>query len=105
MELSFKDFKELIGVNEDDSHPYRIGEKYLIRTVTMIYTGKLKSVYKNELVITGAAWVADTGRFAEALEKGKLNEVEVYPEGDVIVGRGAIVDVAVWCHPLPRETK
>ena len=57
------------------NHPYKIGSNYLIRTVTMIYTGKLVAVYDKELVISSASWIADTGRFADALRKAEFNEV------------------------------
>jgi hypothetical protein len=86
-------------------HPYTIGECYLIRTVTAYQTGRLVAVYQHELVLEDAAWIADTGRFHKALADGTLNEIEPAPNGRVFVGRGAIVDVFPWKHPLPRETK
>ena len=85
--------------------PWVVGKTYLIRTVTMIQTGRLVAVYDKELVLEDAAWVADTGRFYDALSKGTLNEVEPFPDGPVIVGRGAISDAAIWSHPLPRKQK
>lgn len=84
--------------------PYTLGEKYFIRTVTHYYTGRLVAVYPTELVLSDVAWIADTGRFNAALEKGTLSEVEPMP-GEVILGRGAIVDVSKWSHDLPREVK
>lgn len=84
--------------------PYVIGRNYLIRTVTNYYTGKLLEVCDGELVLSEAAWVADTGRFSEALKTGSLKEVEPYPDL-VIVSRGAIVDVSRWDHDLPRGVK
>ena len=86
------------------SHPYPVGEAVLIRTVTMMLTGRLVEVHEQELVLTDAAWIADTGlRLTDALATGRLGEVEPYPQGRVIVGRGAIVDACVWTHALPRE--
>ena len=85
--------------------PWVVGQAYLIRTVTMIQTGRLVAVYDKELVLDDAAWVADTGRFYDALSKGTLNEIEPFPDGPVIVGRGAICDAAIWSHPLPRKQK
>lgn len=77
---------------DSDNHPYEIGKNYLIRTVTMIVTGKLEFVGDQELKLSTAAWIADTGRFADALKDIKVfNEVEPFLN-DVIVGRGAIVD-------------
>lgn len=72
--------------------PWEIGENYLTRTVTMTISGKLKAIYAQELVFEQAAWIADTGRFSEALEdQEKFNEVEPF-KNDVIVNRGSIVD-------------
>ena len=76
----------------------------LVRTVTHYYTGNLTEVSDGELRLTDAAWIADTGRFSEALKTGVMSEVEPYPD-DVILSRGAVVDVCAWKHNLPRETK
>ena len=51
-----------------------------------------------------AAWIADTGRFSDALKNGNLNEVEPYP-GSCFVSAGAVVDVSEWAHELPRTRK
>jgi hypothetical protein len=84
--------------------PWKIGTNYLIRTVTMTLTGKLVAAHAAELVLESAAWIADTGRFADALSKGTLNEIEPMP-GRVIVGRGSIVDATEWLHALPTVQK
>lgn len=85
-------------------HPYKIGENYFIRTVSFHYTGKLLSVGPQEIVLTDAAWIADDGRFANAIAAGELKEVEPYPDGrEVVIGRGAIVDAVAIDWPLPRE--
>ena len=73
-------------------HPWQIGKIYLIRTVTMIQTGRLKRVTAQELVIEEAAWIADTGRFADGLKSLEFSEVEPFPDGEVIVGRGGLID-------------
>jgi len=89
-----------------ESHPYKVGENYFIRTVTFHYTGKLVAVYDHELVLMDATWVADDGRFADAVAQGSYKEVEPYPdEREVVIGRGAIVDAVVITHPLPRKQK
>lgn len=90
-------------MSESIDHAYPVGENVIVRTVTMIYTGKLVRVTPGELVIQDAAWIADTGRWATALDTGSLSEVEPYPEGDVVVSRGALIDVAIWKHDLPRS--
>jgi len=87
------------------TYPWEIGGPYFIRTVTMHYTGKLVQVYAGELVLEDTAWIADSGRFHEALMKGTLNEVEPFPAGKVIVSRYSVIDVSVWTHDLPRVPK
>lgn len=112
-ELSFdeltKKVKELNEMKEKVTTKtvdvWQIGKNYVIRTVTMIQVGKLVEVTDKELVLEDAAWVADTGRFAGFLEDGTVDEVEPFPQGRVIVGRGSIIDATQWCHDLLREQK
>lgn len=85
------------------AHPYQVGKPYFIRTVTCYYTGHLARVTAGELVLTDAAWVADTGRFSVALATGKLHEVEPFPDGDVVVPRAGVTDATRWLHALPRQ--
>jgi len=82
-----------------------VGRNVFIRTVTHYYTGKIGAVTKHSVVLTDAAWVADTGRFGEALATGVLFEVEPYPDGPVDVMLGGIIDVCEWSHALPRKVK
>jgi hypothetical protein len=43
-----------------------------------------------------AAWIADTGRFAQACETGDYSEIEPFKKGaEVIIGRGSIVDASI----------
>lgn len=86
------------------SAPWRVGTAYLIRTVTHYLCGRLAWAGPQELVLEDAAWVADTGRYSDALSAGSLQEVEPIP-GQVLVGRGAVVDAAVWTHALPLPRK
>ena len=94
--------------DEKKNHPYKIGEIYFIRTVTFYFAGRLKEVFENELVLTEASWISETGRFNESLKDASLlDEVEMYPDDtDVIIGRGAIIDVSIpaW-EKLPSTTK
>lgn len=94
---------KVIEIDGSES-PWVIGEKYLIRTVTMIQVGRLVTVTGNELVLKDASWVADTGRFHTALATGELKEVEPFID-DVIVSRGAVVDATKWRHELPISQK
>ena len=84
--------------------PYPRGP-VLIRTVTHYLTGRVVDVTSQEIVLEDAAWIASTGRFEQALRTGELDEVEPFPSGRVIVGRGAIIDCAAWSHDLPLAVK
>ena len=92
------------AIPQDVSSPWEIGKNYLIRTVTMIDTGKLVAVGPQELVLESAAWIADTGRFTGALQTITFSEVELFPKGRVIIGRGSVID-AIQIPTLPREQK
>ena len=77
---------------DSETGPWQIGKIYLIRTVTMIDTGILVGVSDKELVLEEAAWIADTGRFSDAIAKAEFNEVEPFPKGRVILNRGCVID-------------
>ena len=91
------------AARRDDSH-WQIGKCYLIRTVTMALTGRLVKVTDMDFVLEDAAWIADTGRFSDALANAQFSEVEPFPSGQVVVGRGALIDAAVIGH-APRTQK
>ena len=116
-ELTIKDLKELCKVMRldtaetaelkrfDPSHPWQVGENYFIRTVTHHLTGKLVAVHEQELVLVNAAWIADDGRFSDAVAKSDFSEVEPFPVGRlVIVGRASLID-AVIVDKLPTSQK
>lgn len=52
-----------------------------------------------------ASWIPDTGRFSEGLTSGMLKEVEPYPDGEVLINIGAVIDISEWSHDLPRSVK
>jgi hypothetical protein len=84
--------------------PFKVGGKYYIRTVTYHVTGEVKAIVGQFLVLKDAAWIADSGRFMEAIVKGILNEVEPVID-DVFVNQNSITDAYIWNHKLPREQK
>jgi hypothetical protein len=88
--------------HESPAPVFEIGQTYLIRTVTMIDTGRVVQVTPQWLILEDAAWIADTGRFADAIEKAEFNEVEPLPDG--CIGIGAIID---FCKitKAPRKQK
>ena len=110
-DLTIKEVREIsamFGSNppkiNNQTDPWEIGKTYLIRTVTMIDTGVVVRVTPMEIVLPDAAWIADTGGFADAIKKAEFSEVEPFPDGEVIIGRGSIID-AVQITKSPRSTK
>ena len=84
--------------------PFEIGEKYFIRTATYHCTGKVKKIIGNFLILEDSAWIADSGRFNEAINNGTLSEVEPV-NVDMGVNIESIIDFFIWKHALPRQVK
>ena len=114
-ELTFKQIKEIASMFSSQmprmdvpnkNHPFELGKNYFIRTVTMIIVGKLEQVFDNELVLSTAAWVPDTGRFMNCLQYGEkaINEIEPF-QNNVIIGRNSIIDATIWNHDLLVKQK
>lgn len=80
MELSINDIRELIGTPVG-GHGFKVGEKYLFRTVTYHITGEIVRIDGDFLTLNTVAWIADSGRFADALRTCKFAEVEPMPDG------------------------
>ena len=80
-----------------------VGKKLFIRTVTYHLTGKVEKIVGNFLVLSKAAWIADCGRFQEAIKDGTLDEVE--PAGEAFVNLQSITDMFPWKHELPTSQK
>ena len=109
--LTIGQAKEIAAMFVRDGNPVSpydglIGGEVMVRTVTMIYVGKLVAIYPQELVLSDASWIPETGRGAQFVKDGEISECEPYPNGmDVIVGRGAVLDACRWQSALPREQK
>ena len=84
--------KSVEPVLTGEFNPFEIGGIYLIRTVTMIDVGRVIAANDKWIVLEDAAWIASTGRFADALKKCEFSETEPFPDGRVIIGAGSIVD-------------
>ncbi len=107
--LTLGDIKELRSIlsGGNDAQPgtsMAIGQKVFIRSVTHYHVGRVVSVTAHEVALDDASWVADSGKWGEALAKGTLSEHEPFP-GLAIVRLGAIVDWCEWAHDLPSEAK
>ena len=86
-----------------DDYEDFVGRCWFIRTVTFHTVGLAVKRVGIFLVLKNASWVADSGRFTDALKTGELNEVELVD--DVLINMNSIVDVFEWRHPLPNKQK
>lgn len=82
---------------------FRVGEKMLFRTVTYHVLGRITARDGDFVALQDASWVADSGRFHEALENGTLSEVEY--AGVAYVNLSAVTDAYPWPHVLPSSSK
>ena len=110
IEVSDETWAKIKDVVQKDNESWKlndlddfIGKKWYIRTVTYHLTGKVKARIGNFLHLVNAAWIADSGRFMEAIKVGTLNEVE--PVGEALVNINSITDMFPWRHSLPEEQK
>ena len=67
------------------------GKVYAIRTITMIYTGRLVKSNSQEFLFDEVAWIPETERWADFAKTGAHKEAEPY-EGKVVIGRGGLLD-------------
>lgn len=107
-EMQLKDVLKLVNAfgnkNEKKNDIWQVGSAYFIRTVTMHLIGRVEVLNDHEILLKNAVWVADSGRFNNALKKGELEEVEPF-EDDVILNRDCIVDATRWNHTIPDSVK
>ena len=83
-----------------------IGKKIFIRTVTFHSIGEVESIFEDKFIkLKGASWIADSGRFSDALEKGVEALIEVEPTKICYINIDSIVDFFNWDHDLPTEQK
>ena len=80
-----------------------IGHSFFIRTVTYHLVGKITKRIGQFLQLETASWIADSGRFMDAMKKGTLNEVE--PVGIAFVNLESVTDMFPWKHKLPVDQK
>ncbi len=57
----------------------------------MIYTGRIKAMSKNEILLENAAWIPETERWADTCKNEVFKGIEPYYR-DVILFKGAILD-------------
>jgi hypothetical protein len=80
-----------------------VGSKWFFRTVTYHTVGEVKKVVGRFVYLKDASWVADSGRFMNAIKEGALDEVE--PVGEAFLNMDTVVDFFPWKHKLPKDQK
>jgi hypothetical protein len=85
-----------------ESGPFAL-RQVLIRTVTFFYTGRIVAVAAGFVQLADAAWIADTGRYAQTIADGVCTEVE--PIGTTFISIASIVEITPWNHLLPQVQK
>jgi hypothetical protein len=80
-----------------------VGKKLFIRTITYHSVGKVVRIMGNLMELENASWVADSGRFMNAIKNGTLDEVE--PVGQQWININSVVDIFPWSHKLPTQQK
>ena len=103
---TFEKLKEQLledGGQEVNNYEDLVGGKYYFRTVTYHQVGEVKKIVGKFAFLKNASWVADSGRFMQAIKDGTLSEVE--PVGDAFVNLDTVVDFFPWTHRLPTEQK
>lgn len=102
---TFEKIKDQLSIDDREVNNYEdlVGGKYFFRTVTYHLTGKVDKIVGKFLVLKDAAWIADSGRFMEAIKNGTLSEIE--PVGDAFLNLDTVVDFFPWKHSLPKDQK
>ena len=102
---TFEAIKDQLGEEERievNSYKDLVGKKLFLRTVTYHILGKVEKVMGGFVELSTASWVADSGRFMQAIQKGELKEVE--PIKSVVwVNLNTVTDMIIWKHPLPTS--
>ena len=99
---TYEKIKEQLGVGDREINSYEdlVGGKFYFRTVTYHLTGEVKKIVGRFAYLKMAAWIADSGRFQQAIKDGTLNEVE--PVGDAFINLDTVTDFFPWTHKLPE---
>ena len=88
--------------------PFEVGKQYLFRTIGYHWLGRVQSVRGRFLILEDASWVADTGRYSEALagKIGELSSSELEPSPrPVILNMDHVTDSVEYPFQIPRGVK
>lgn len=92
----------------ENKYKLEIGKNYFIRSVTYHYVGKLVQIDEKGIWLEQCSWIADSGRFHDALHHGidKNSDSEIEPFLSVVYLNGdSVVDMTEYLHQLPKKQK
>ena len=100
----YEKIKDKLG-DSKEIHRYEdlVGGAYFFRTVTYHTVGKVIRIIGKFAQLEDATWIADSGRFMNAIKNGVLNETE--PVGSAFINLDTVVDFFPWKHSLNIEQK
>lgn len=106
--LTQDEYDQVKHLIEKDSKQYSaledfIGGGVFIRTVTMYYTGKVEKIAGKFLVLSQAAWIADTGRFNDFIQGKPTSALEVEPMGDTMINIDTITDISSYSNMFTSQ--
>lgn len=94
-----KSKKKVLGESYPVWPQQLIGNAYFFRTVTYHLVGRVVGVFNEKfLILEDATWVAESGRFADCIKSGDINEAE--PVGQAFVNLDSCTDFFPWQHSL-----
>ena len=100
----YEQINEKLGDSKEiNSYEDLVGSAYYFRTVTYHLVGKIKKIVGRFAYLESASWIADSGRFMNAIKDGTLNEIE--PVGVAFVNLDTVTDFFPWKHSLELEQK
>ena len=105
MEISGEQYQEILDAASKQIETYEdlVGKKFYFRTVTYHQIGEVKKIVGRFALLKDASWIADSGRFMQAIKDGTLDEVE--PVGEAFVNLDTVIDFFPWKHKCPTEQK
>jgi hypothetical protein len=104
-EETYEKIKDQLTMDDHEIHVMEdmIGKAFFFRSVTYHLVGKVEKQIGNFLKLSSASWVADSGRFSNAIKNGELDEVE--PVGLAYLNINSVTDFFPWKHELPTKQK
>jgi len=103
---TYEKIKDQLAANERvdiSSLDDLVGKCFFFRTVTYHMVGRVTRLIGRMVELENASWVADAGRFMNAIKDGVLKEVE--PVGQWFVNLDTVTDFGPWLHDLPKDQK